>query len=328
MKLLYILVSNCNDYYYEQAFLSILSVKYQMPEMQISMLVDDDTKDSLVGPRKKIFEFVDELKVVKFEKSVNPIVRSRELKTTMREKITGDFLYVDVDTLWVAPIEEKDFSSDIMGVPDGHVEFSDFVGKKFHCEKMKSLNLDFFEKFYINGGVLFVRDTPVAHQFMQEWNRYWQYCCERGSFTDQQSLNYVNSKMGGVIQLMPHSYNVQIVFSVRYLLNAKVIHYFATNLQSDERKLLFDLQKKSFWDDLKKSENYLDKMKNIVRNPNAFFSPQMVSVDIERERIENMSYGLLCTIIDSNKTRAKVLLRMLNSIAQIIVSAFKFFQKN
>ena len=171
MKLLYVLVSQKTDCYYEQALLSVMSAKYQMPDISITLLMDDKTHRSLEKERIDILKYVDDIKVIEFEASVNSMVRSRSLKTLMREHVSGDFLYVDVDTLWVGTIDEKDFNSDIMGVPDGNVDFASFIWKGHHLELSKKLNFKIDLDYFINGGVLFLKDSPIAHEFMSEWNQ-------------------------------------------------------------------------------------------------------------------------------------------------------------
>lgn len=323
MKLLYVLVSKPSDYYYEQALLSIMSAKYRMPQIFISLLMDDETEKALVDSRKKILDYTDEVRVIKCDPHQNPMVRSRFLKTMMREYIEGDFLYVDGDTLWVNPINKEDFSADIMGVPDGHVEFEKFIYHDYHLSLAKKIGFKFTSKFFINGGVLFLRDTPIVHEFMKSWNEYWSMSCEKGCYTDQQSLNHVNCLNDDIIKLMPHSYNVQIAFTIRYLLNAKLIHYFGTGLFENENDLCFKLQKKSFWVNAKKMGHLGDLFENIMKNPYNCFSPSAVGLKYDKEK--NPIYGFVDTLVLSKKKRAKLLLKCLNAGTNICVKLFFLF---
>ena len=99
MKYLYVLVSNESDYYYEQVLLSVLSLREYNPDAFIVMLVDIDTKNSLIGNRKKILNVIDKLEVVDLSHLQDNKIKSRWLKTTMNKYINGDFLYIDCDTI-------------------------------------------------------------------------------------------------------------------------------------------------------------------------------------------------------------------------------------
>lgn len=321
MKILYVLVSSSDDFYADQALLSILSAKFIMPNMPISILMDDDTKKRLEQENNEILKQVDEIKTVHFKRDIGPVFRSRFLKTSMRELVSGDVLYVDVDTLWVNPIDESDFSADIMGVPDGHVECSNLPGYDRHVCLAKQIGFELSERFFINGGVLFLRDTCFAHDFMKQWNHFWQYSCEHGVLTDQESLNYVNSQMGGAIVMMPNCYNVQISFTIRYLMNAKLIHYFGSYFPTEERFLFVELQKQSFWKNLKRSNNGLDLTRKIAENPEKIFSISKVSRNVDYELKKHPSYGLLCDVIESKKKSSKFFLGFLD-LMTLFVSWF------
>lgn len=312
MKILYILVCSSSDYYYEQALLSIMSAKYKMPNMSISLLTDNDTKKYLEGSHNKILELINEFRVVEFEKSVSPMIRSRSLKTMMREYVDGDFLYVDVDTLWVNSIEESDFCADVMGVLDAHVELLNHPCYDYIKKEHFKLGFDLKGQAYLNGGVLYLKDSCFAHEFMKAWNKYWKYSCEKGTPTDQKSLNYVVSKNNSSVGLLPNCYNVQISYTIRHLLDAKLIHYFGSASNEAESKLLFELQKRSFWKKLRESDAGFDLMKDVVKFPEKYFSASRVVLDSENEYAKHPSYGLLCDVIKSKNNRAKVFLKILD----------------
>lgn len=328
MKLLYVLVSQKTDCYYEQALLSVMSAKYQMPDVSIILLMDDKTRSSLEKERADILKYVDDVKVIEFDSSANSMVRSRSLKTLMREHVRGDFLYVDVDTLWVGAIDEEDFNSDVMGVTDGNIDFESFVWKEHHLKLLKELNFKIDLDDFINGGVLFFKDSPIAHEFMSEWHQWWMYSLSHGVPTDQQSLNYVNSCKKGIIKKLPNSYNVQIDFSIRYLLGAKIIHYFSSGIQTNESEMFFELKKYSFWKKLKKEGNYIKRMNDIVHNPNKYFSSSMVKLHIDLGDMRNVpAYGFMLDLMKSQNWRGKILLKMFNCFANCMSFLFTLNKK-
>lgn len=51
MKYVYVLTSSENDFYYEQFFLSITSMRLYNPNAEIIVLIDEKTKKGLIGKR-------------------------------------------------------------------------------------------------------------------------------------------------------------------------------------------------------------------------------------------------------------------------------------
>ena len=47
MKIVYVLVCSEKDFYYEQALVSILSLRHVMPQAYIALLIDDESYDYL-----------------------------------------------------------------------------------------------------------------------------------------------------------------------------------------------------------------------------------------------------------------------------------------
>jgi lipopolysaccharide biosynthesis glycosyltransferase len=158
MKYLYVLASDDSDYYFEQALLSITSLRMRMSVAFVSLLVDDITEAGLTGKRKEIIELVDELKSIKIDERFDKKARSRWLKTSMREHITGDFLYIDCDTVIAEDLSSIDnIDADIGAVLDGHMTLSDsavFRSKFLQDKKNENTKLGFVSVF--NSNVFFI----------------------------------------------------------------------------------------------------------------------------------------------------------------------------
>ena len=108
-KILYVLVSSEKDIYLEQAYISMYSAKYYMPDAHITLLTDKATNETFHGIRAKEIEYVDETVVVDLDiTKFNAQQRSRQLKTNARNYVDGDYLYIDVDTIIVKPLYEID----------------------------------------------------------------------------------------------------------------------------------------------------------------------------------------------------------------------------
>ena len=318
MKVLYVLVSSESDYYYEQALLSVLSLKNVMPTSQISMLVDDVTDKNLVGNRSKIKEYIDEYKVVDLDESMSPMIRSRFLKTSMRNLIDGDFLYVDVDTVWAEPYDETDFTDDIMGVPDAHCELGEHPCKELILDTLDKLNYNTNVLWYINGGVMFIRDNSYTRGFFARWHDFWLETCKKDVFIDQPSLNQVNYACNLAIKLLPDSYNSQIGRSIGKLAKARIIHYFSSWENDKKFRPSYKFLQKDF---LKKVRtNYLDKeVVYYLENPKEAFDSNTFIIGDEMAMFwQSKTWNDLVLLQQSNKSEDvrlyKILIKMLKYV--------------
>ena len=137
-KLLYVLVSNTNDIYLEQAHISICSAKYYMPDCHITLLVDDKTDKAMDENCRKILKNVDEYIVIPLSKDTSEHVRSRLLKCGARNYVKGDFLYIDTDTIITKPLYEiDDVGYSIAATWDSHCEFSENPYRDMNIELCK-----------------------------------------------------------------------------------------------------------------------------------------------------------------------------------------------
>ena len=156
-------------------------------------------------------------------------MKSRFLKTNLRNLIKGDFLFVDTDTVITANLEEiDDLKANLGIVLDLHCHFSEHpmeVSIRKWIKRLYGIDLKPDSDYY-NSGVMLVRDTPSTYVFFNEWHRNWQSTKNKKSgIQDQQSLAFTIDKLGGVKPL-EGIYNCQVLGSIEYLMNAKIIHFF------------------------------------------------------------------------------------------------------
>lgn len=75
------------------------------------------------GGRSHILELVDEVVSVDVGNGFSPQQRSRILKTSARNLVNGDYLFIDCDTIVLKPIEEIDSCpAEIAAVKDCHTD--------------------------------------------------------------------------------------------------------------------------------------------------------------------------------------------------------------
>ena len=228
MKILYVLVSSTADYYYEQALISMMSLKHQMPNSIISLLTDRDTDNSLNKSRNLINEYISEKIVVDLDKALSSMQKSRWLKTSMRELVKNDFLYVDVDTVFAAPIDETLLTDDIMGVPDGNCPLNSHPMKWLIEDNLKKNLFEHSLKYHINSGVLYFKDTPTAHSFAKIWHTHWLESCKKGIFIDQPALHQTIIDSGKVLHLLPNFMNAQFGRNINTLIKGVILHYYSS----------------------------------------------------------------------------------------------------
>ncbi len=296
-KLLYTLVSSEKDLYCEQCMLSIMTVKRNSPKSKISLLVDEITLLCIkkIPNRKKILDLIDEVISVPRPNDFSSMETSRFLKTSMRKHVKGDFLYIDSDTIICSPLDEiENCPFDLAGVLDQHMNLSQNTHAsvfKQHILKVSGLTeLTQCEK-YINGGVMWVRDTEKNKLFFEDWNRNWLSSRQKGIKTDMPALMLTNFQHKDAIHELSGIWNCQVWFAANYLSNAKIIHYFSSigDFTGGYGKFNTDLPLK-----IKMGQPLSDADWQIIDNArNAFPSPNAIIVGSDYEIYRSSLCGLL-----------------------------------
>ena len=321
MKYLYVLVGSKKGFYCEQTLVSMASLKRIEPASFITLLVDNQTEVDCKKKIERIRKYVDEYIIVPIEEDFPAIARSRYIKTTMRKYVEGDFLYVDADTIWNAPVEKNDFTHDIMGVLDGHCLLADHPLKKGIEEDFRKVGYNPEVERYVNGGVLFSKDSDVSRKFYDLWHETWRHTSLSRCFIDMPSLNYAIKRIGDSFALLPDSYNVQISRSWEYFPHAKLIHFF-TGWQNNYFESPYLFQKNSFWEEV--CQNGISKyVSDAINNPLVSFEKTLgVYGRDERAFRDTALYGFLVEIyIKRNKRKTFYLLE------NMMKKMSKFFSK-
>lgn len=172
MKYVYVLTSTPNDFYYEQCLMSVFSLRHHTPDAQIFILTDNKTSSSFSSSNKRLGLINQGATIitVNFDDSVSNTQRSRILKTTIPEHISGDFLFIDCDTIIcddLSSIENNLQNSKISAVLDGHVPLSEHKHKDYFIKREKKLGFSASEKTgkHYNSGVMLFKDCPESREF-------------------------------------------------------------------------------------------------------------------------------------------------------------------
>lgn len=269
-KIAYVLVSSQQNIYLEQAFISMHSLRYHMPKAHIVLLTDQLTADSLIDSRKKLINYVDELVVENLDyKQLSAQQRSRQLKTIVRNRIKGDYLYIDCDTIITRPLDDiDDIKASIAACRDTH---SDFVNNPYRGMCLRHGHLLEWpiddEAEYFNSGVIYVKDNAVTRDFYNRWNENLNRGYEKKVYMDQPSFAKTNYEMGHIIEHLPDVWNCQLKHGIRYLKDAFVVHYLCTNPSICQNKQLFLLNEKDVLMKLKNSGEIGEEIEEVIKDP-------------------------------------------------------------
>ncbi len=243
-KAVYVVTCLPKDYYFEQLVLSAFSLHYHNPDMETIVVMDDITASNISEKRQShLIPSITEVIVRELPKHLNMMERSRFLKTSLRQIIKGDFIFIDTDTIITEDLSDLDnIAHSVSAVPDKHVCIGEHSGasrilslaKKFGWDAQKDSN-------YFNSGVLLVKDDSTSKELFEKWHYHWRTGLEKYHVSiDQPSLALANQECGNPIVELSGIYNCQIVENgIRFLHHSKIIHYFASNINKWPAPYLF-----------------------------------------------------------------------------------------
>lgn len=230
-KIVYAVVSNEKDIYLEQTLVSIYSLRLYNPKAHVILAIDEDTEKTIQGKRCEILKYITEKIIIKTPNKYNQVQRSRYLKTTLRQHIAGDYLFIDSDTIITSSLEDIDeFTGEIGAVLDKHLYINEHPAKQNIHNWAKQIGWKITENTpqYYNSGVFYVKDTPNTREFYSKWNSFWTSGSKNKLNLDQPSLGKTYSTMP-IIKELEGIWNCQILENgLKYLYNAKIIHYFSS----------------------------------------------------------------------------------------------------
>ena len=280
LKIVFDVISSEEDNYFEQAWVSMFSLRHFNPDAYVVLLTDDTTAQTIEKTyRKKAKQLIDDIVGVPFDKQYSNKEKSRWIKTSMRRLVRGDFLFIDADTIVAGALDESYFEG-----------FQNFIGAvhDYNCSSQLICHSAIFKIMYVdrlkniygidykketdvyNSGVLFVKDVPEAYALFDAWHKNWLIAKDKGVCLDQLPLVKTCQDMGNPIQSMSGIYNCQVKFSIQYLHKAIILHTFSHQQDSSLSPILGSY----IYDEIKRSQDLSEKIKDIILNAkNTFVSP-------------------------------------------------------
>ena len=207
------------------------SLRMVMPDADVVLLVDQDTRDSFCDDRSFPEDLNVDIRVIPVPEEFNKKVKSRYIKLSVRDVIDGDFFYIDTDTLFARAISEPD--CELGMVLDKHARFSLHPYREAMEKGAERCGYRAaFEDHHFNGGLAWCRDTARVRAFFATWKELY-FATIQHSSQDQTALNETNCRMDGIVTELLASYNCQLSTTgsfIQHLQDADILHYFATGV--------------------------------------------------------------------------------------------------
>lgn len=289
-KLTWCLVSDESDTYLEQTLLSVCSARIHNPEAVTVLVVDTLTEETLKGTRAGILPYISELISAPCPEGYTKVQRSRFLKTSLRQIVRGDFLYIDNDTIICSPLDELDgINWDLAAVREMNM-FSSFTKKEAYMFRKASavgLEKELDGAPFFNGGLMYAKDNDTARSWYARWHECWLDHKSKGLNYDQIALCWANKLEGCPIHHIGDEWNCQICLDgIHKASDAKIIHYYN---DSGEGRFLFS--KRSIHESLKQSGEVPEVLKMMMQRPQDAFmvDAQTASFLVDERRVHWLS---------------------------------------
>ena len=299
MKYVYVLTSSESDFYYEQFYISVTSLRLHNQRANIVVIVDSKTKEGLTGKRSGFKQHVSEIVTITVPQELSQKEASRWIKTSINKHISGDFIFIDCDTVITGKLDPG-FSPkvNVGAVLDNHVSLSNHHLALYFEERRKKSGFNFSETGqYFNSGVIFYRDTAQSNDFFSLWHSLWLTASKKGIHQDQPALNQANHEMGGVLTELSGEWNCQITHNgLPFLSNAKIIHCYATSMKLYNCPFL--PASLPVLSSVKETGAISEELMEMLKDPKAAFEPysRIISGETELDAINSKLFSLLLFI--------------------------------
>lgn len=228
-KLVYVLTCAPEATYIEQALMAVWSARHWNPDAHIVLLTDDLTDKLFIGKRAEILNYITEKIVVPFDADKNMHYRSRWLKTSVRQLIKGDYLFIDCDTITTCDLSHiEQIDADIAMCRDENVNIADedYAAAKPMIDNCAQIGFDVTkEKYYFNSGVMYVHDTELTHKLYERWHELWQDGVSRGINLDQPTFAKANYEMNHPVTLLEDKWNCIVQSQIAEVYSAYILHF-------------------------------------------------------------------------------------------------------
>ena len=327
-QIVYVLVSSEQDYFLEELWVSVYSLRQFHPNVNVTVLTDQPTSKRILQ-RQALTALITNTIVVPVPENYNNKFRSRVIKTSVRNLIDGDYLYIDTDTVITGALNEIDSLcvKNIAMVPEMHDLFSRHIYYRYTCNDVKRIYGEDVSdcQYWYNAGVTFVRDCPLTREFFSEWNKKWEYSAlTKGNSSDMRALICTDKQFGYIIEHLPDIYNSQVAMSIQYLYDAKIVHFWHMRNRFTPDMNYSPFCNKDIYKQLRKDGEITEDTANIIRHcKSSFGSPSMI---IGRSEI-TLLFSSFCSVLGQSYQNNKYIHSLLNGVIKAILFNRRMKQK-
>jgi hypothetical protein len=227
-RVVYVITSAARGLYASMTRISAASVRLTNPGCTITLACDVTSATAMKSGDDSLLDEVDEFLTFETPEG-NPVFRSRFIKTSLRNRIDGSFLFLDSDTLVRKNVEGLCLIDCDIAAARNHSE--DAVSEQIwegDAAIVRLMGWHTPEDAYVNSGVVFYHDTPGAHRFGEDWHRMWLAGYHRTDrYLDQPAFNAALVNSGVKLAILPHEFNAQIKLRTD-IYDAAIWHYYAS----------------------------------------------------------------------------------------------------
>lgn len=228
MKVVYVLTASPGDAYCAMTRLSAASLRLTNPGATAVVACDAETDQTLRAAKEPLIGEVDEW--LAFETPPGPpVFRNRFIKTSLRQRIQGPYLYLDGDTILRDDLSAV-FSvpGDVGGAPNHSRESYDHQVSGIDKAILAQMEWSISPTVYVNGGALYASESDGAHRFYRLWHDKWlESYRRRGDYRDQPALNSAIWESRASCSILPRRFNAQITHAPESAADAAIWHYYS-----------------------------------------------------------------------------------------------------
>ena len=192
--------------YVAGACLSIYSLRRFHPAASLVCVCDRRIYQDLHATKHPLLTLVDRL-IECPDASGGPVHRSRHIKTSLRRRLAGPFVYIDADTLIAGPLDELfESQTDVGFTVDRFFPASPGVFPDWLTPFYRRLDWSPTDR-YFSGGIFHVSTTAAADALFAAWHELWRQTVAIGIVSDQPSLNRAIDTTPHSMTLYPESFN-------------------------------------------------------------------------------------------------------------------------
>jgi hypothetical protein len=228
LQVCYVVVGTGWDRHAQMAWISAHSVRQQHKTARIIVVVEGATPEATAILKTRFSQIADSV-LPRTAEAPTLVDKNRLHRMSLRDYIVGDFLYLDSDTLAVRSFGDVlDIRADVGAVTD----FNFDLQRRFFPPNFKQ---PFLERgwtyplpYYLNSGVVLMRDTSAVHAFCREWIGRWRGSSALPHVWDQATFNSALFATGVPHAVLHHGYNAMVVKRNYRFATSRILHFFGS----------------------------------------------------------------------------------------------------